>query len=49
MQDAVAAGQGTREIGGSLGTRETGDYIAASRAKDTAMTTYRRRLTGSQR
>src|SRR3954453_16634002 len=29
VQDAVAQGQGTREIGGSLGTRETGDYIAA--------------------
>jgi isocitrate/isopropylmalate dehydrogenase len=29
VQDAVVAGQGTREIGGSLGTRETGDYIAA--------------------
>ena len=28
VQDAVVAGQGTREIGGSLGTRETGDYIA---------------------
>jgi len=28
VQDAVIAGQGTREIGGSLGTRETGDYIA---------------------
>jgi 3-isopropylmalate dehydrogenase len=29
VQEAVAAGQGTKEIGGSLGTRETGDYIAA--------------------
>jgi 3-isopropylmalate dehydrogenase len=29
VQEAVANGQGTREIGGSLGTRETGDYIAA--------------------
>jgi 3-isopropylmalate dehydrogenase len=29
VQEAVAAGQGTREIGGSLGTRETGDYIAS--------------------
>ena len=28
VQAAVAAGQGTREIGGSLGTRETGDAIA---------------------
>ena len=28
VQQAVTAGQGTREIGGSLGTRETGDYIA---------------------
>jgi 3-isopropylmalate dehydrogenase len=29
VRDAVMAGQGTREIGGSLGTVETGDYIAA--------------------
>jgi 3-isopropylmalate dehydrogenase len=29
VQEAVAAGQGTKEIGGSLGTRETGDYITA--------------------
>jgi 3-isopropylmalate dehydrogenase len=29
VQEAVISGQGTREIGGSLGTRETGDYIAA--------------------
>jgi 3-isopropylmalate dehydrogenase len=29
VQDAVVTGQGTREIGGSLGTRETGDQIAA--------------------
>src|SRR5258706_9247079 len=29
VQEAVASGQGTREIGGSLGTRETGDYIAS--------------------
>jgi len=29
VRDAVAASQGTREIGGSLGTSETGDYIAA--------------------
>jgi 3-isopropylmalate dehydrogenase len=29
VQDAVIAEQGTREIGGSLGTRETGDFIAA--------------------
>jgi 3-isopropylmalate dehydrogenase len=28
VQDAVVTGQGTREIGGSLGTRETGDAIA---------------------
>ena len=28
VQAAVAAGQGTREIGGALGTRETGDAIA---------------------
>ncbi len=30
VQQAVAAGQGTKEIGGSLGTRETGDYITAA-------------------
>jgi 3-isopropylmalate dehydrogenase len=29
VQQAVATGQGTAEIGGSLGTRETGDYIAS--------------------
>ncbi len=29
VRDAVVAGQGTREIAGSLGTSETGDYIAA--------------------
>jgi tartrate dehydrogenase/decarboxylase/D-malate dehydrogenase len=29
VQEAVVTGQGTREIGGTLGTRETGDYIAA--------------------
>jgi 3-isopropylmalate dehydrogenase len=28
VQEAVASGQGTPEIGGSLGTRETGDAIA---------------------
>ncbi len=28
VKQAVAAGQGTKEIGGSLGTRETGDVIA---------------------
>ncbi len=30
VKQAVANGQGTREIGGTLGTRETGDYIAAA-------------------
>jgi 3-isopropylmalate dehydrogenase len=38
VQEAVAAGQGTKEIGGSLGTRETGDCIVEivrNRAKDT--------------
>jgi 3-isopropylmalate dehydrogenase len=29
VQHAVVTGNGTQEIGGSLGTRETGDYIAA--------------------
>jgi 3-isopropylmalate dehydrogenase len=28
VEDAVAARQGTPDIGGTLGTRETGDYIA---------------------
>ncbi len=28
VRGAVVAGQGTKEIGGALGTRETGDYIA---------------------
>jgi len=28
VKQAVVAGQGTKEIGGTLGTRETGDYIA---------------------
>jgi len=31
VREAVVAGQGTREIGGSLGTTETGDYIALGR------------------
>jgi 3-isopropylmalate dehydrogenase len=30
VKQAVVAGQGTREIGGSLGTKETGDCIAAA-------------------
>jgi len=30
VQDAVVTGNGTKEIGGSLGTRETGDYIAGT-------------------
>ena len=29
VADAVAAGQGTQDIGGKLGTSETGDWIAA--------------------
>ena len=29
VADSVAAGQGTQDIGGALGTRETGDWIAA--------------------
>jgi 3-isopropylmalate dehydrogenase len=28
VKDAVVSGHGTKEIGGALGTRETGDYIA---------------------
>jgi 3-isopropylmalate dehydrogenase len=27
VKDSVVTGNGTAEIGGSLGTRETGDYI----------------------
>jgi len=30
VQDAVVTGNGTKEIGGALGTRETGDYIAGT-------------------
>jgi 3-isopropylmalate dehydrogenase len=29
VQEAVATGNGTQEIGGTLGTRETGDFIAS--------------------
>jgi 3-isopropylmalate dehydrogenase len=29
VKQAVVSGNGTREIGGTLGTRETGDYITA--------------------
>jgi hypothetical protein len=37
VQDAVTHNQGTQEIGGALGTRETGDYVAARiRAAETA-------------
>jgi 3-isopropylmalate dehydrogenase len=35
VQDAVSTGNGTAEIGGALGTRETGDYIE-SRIRKTA-------------
>ena len=28
VKDAVVTGHGTKEIGGSLGTKETGDFIA---------------------
>jgi 3-isopropylmalate dehydrogenase len=30
VKDAVVNGQGTKEIGGTLGTRETGDYISSA-------------------
>jgi 3-isopropylmalate dehydrogenase len=30
VQHAVVSGHGTKEIGGSLGTRETGDYVAGN-------------------
>jgi 3-isopropylmalate dehydrogenase len=29
VRDAVVTGNGTKEIGGTLGTTETGDYIAS--------------------
>ena len=29
VREAVVSGKGTKDVGGSLGTRETGDYIAA--------------------
>ena len=29
VKDSVVTGNGTAEIGGTLGTRETGDYIAS--------------------
>jgi 3-isopropylmalate dehydrogenase len=35
VKSAVVSGQGTKEIGGALGTRETGDYIAAQIAAST--------------
>jgi 3-isopropylmalate dehydrogenase len=35
VKGAVVSGQGTKEIGGALGTRETGDYIAAQIAAST--------------
>jgi 3-isopropylmalate dehydrogenase len=38
--DAVASGQGTAEIGGSLGTRETGDYIAHIRRTQMSPRSY---------
>jgi hypothetical protein len=28
VKESVVSGNGTAEIGGTLGTRETGDYIA---------------------
>jgi isocitrate/isopropylmalate dehydrogenase len=41
VQAAVVSGNGTKEIGGSLGTRETGDYIAnALRTKNHEPRTY---------
>jgi 3-isopropylmalate dehydrogenase len=37
VKEAVVNGQGTAEIGGSLGTRETGDYIASAIRKSEAL------------
>jgi 3-isopropylmalate dehydrogenase len=34
VKQAVTTGNGTREIGGSLGTRETGDYIVNAIRKE---------------
>ena len=42
VQESVATGNGTREIGGTLGTRETGDYIAAHVRKDETLTAKHR-------
>jgi hypothetical protein len=33
VKDAVTTGHGTKEIGGTLGTKETGDYIVQAIAK----------------
>jgi len=30
VKQAVVSGNGTKEIGGTLGTKETGDYVAAT-------------------
>jgi isocitrate/isopropylmalate dehydrogenase len=30
VEQSVVSGNGTAEIGGKLGTRETGDYVAAA-------------------
>ena len=50
VHDAVASGNGTKEIGGTLGTRETGDYIAQAVRRQGVLresTTYEVRITKS--
>jgi len=48
VQEAVSSGQGTKEIGGSLGTRETGDYIAARIRRTLAVTSDQRPTASDQ-
>jgi 3-isopropylmalate dehydrogenase len=42
VQDAVTAGQVTKDVGGPLGTRETGDWIAARVQQGTPIQTGKR-------
>jgi 3-isopropylmalate dehydrogenase len=49
VQEAVSSGHGTREIGGSLGTRETGDYIAARIRRTLPVRSDQRPTTNDQR
>jgi 3-isopropylmalate dehydrogenase len=49
VQQAVASRQGTPDIGGTLGTSETGDYIAAAIRAMAAETSTRRKATTKTR